>query len=51
MEEVNKHMIEILVASLIAAFAIYTIYSKFKGKTSDGCGCGGCSESKGKIKK
>lgn len=44
-------MVEILVASIIAAFAIYTIYSKFKNKASGGCGCGGCSESKGKIKK
>ncbi|MBE6068018.1 MAG: FeoB-associated Cys-rich membrane protein [Clostridium lundense] len=44
-------MVEMLVASIIAAFAIYTIYSKFKNKASVGCGCGGCGESKGKIKK
>ncbi|MBM7869144.1 hypothetical protein JOC70_000613 [Clostridium pascui] len=44
-------MIEILVASIVVVFAIYTIYSKFKGKVSGGCGCGGCSESKGTIKK
>lgn len=44
-------MIEILVAAIIAVSAIYILYNKFKNKASGGCGCGGCSESKGKIKK
>ncbi|WP_238884367.1 FeoB-associated Cys-rich membrane protein [Clostridium sp. YIM B02551] len=40
-------VIQILITVGILAFAIFTIYNKFKKKS---CGCGGCKESKA-IKK
>jgi hypothetical protein len=44
-------LIEVLFLVVVVSFAGYVLYKRFISKSSGGCGCGDCEESKGKTVK